>query len=64
MKKRSLFLITYLYVFGSMLVRAQTSNDLTLWYNKDAADVFMEFLQSDEALDVFKVAGFTVNSQQ
>ncbi|CUO46660.1 Molybdate-binding periplasmic protein precursor [Roseburia inulinivorans] len=32
--------------------------------NKDAADVFMEFLQSDEALDVFKVAGFTVNSQQ
>ena len=32
--------------------------------NKDAADAFMEFLQSDEALDVFKVAGFTVNSQQ
>ena len=32
--------------------------------NKDAADVFMEFLQSDEALDVFKAAGFTVNSQQ
>ena len=32
--------------------------------NKDAADAFMEFLQSDEALDVFKAAGFTVNSQQ
>ena len=32
--------------------------------NKDAAEAFMEFLQSDEALDVFKVAGFTVNSQQ
>ena len=32
--------------------------------NKDAADAFMEFLQSDEALDVFKVVGFTVNSQQ
>ena len=31
---------------------------------KDAADAFMEFLQSDEALDVFKVEGFTVNSQQ
>ena len=31
--------------------------------NKDAADAFMEFLQSDEALDVFKAAGFTVNSQ-
>ena len=32
--------------------------------NRDAADAFMEFLQSDEALDVFKAAGFTVNSQQ
>ena len=32
--------------------------------NKDAADAFMEFLQSDEALDVFKAAGFTVNSQE
>ncbi|MFW5555538.1 MAG: molybdate ABC transporter substrate-binding protein [Roseburia inulinivorans] len=30
-------------------------------YGKEA---FMEFLQSDEALDVFKAAGFTVNSQQ
>ena len=32
--------------------------------NRDAADAFMEFLQSDEALDVFKAAGFTVNSQE
>ena len=32
--------------------------------NRDAADAFMEFLQSDEALDVFKAAGFSVNSQQ
>ena len=32
--------------------------------NRDAADAFMEFLQSNEALDVFKAAGFTVNSQE
>ena len=32
--------------------------------NKDAADAFMEFLQSGEALDVFKAAGFTVNAQE
>ena len=32
--------------------------------NKDAADAFMEFLQSDEALDVFKAAGFSVNAQE
>ena len=29
--------------------------------NKDAADAFMEFLQSDEALAVFKEAGFSIN---
>ena len=32
--------------------------------NKDAADAFMEFLQSGEALDVFKAAGFSVNAQE
>ena len=32
--------------------------------NEDAADSFMEFLQSGEALDVFKAAGFSVNAQE
>ena len=32
--------------------------------NKDAAEAFMEFLQSGEALDVFKAAGFSVNAQE
>jgi alpha-L-fucosidase 2 len=44
MKTRSLFFIVYLFAFESLLVHAQTPGDLTLWYNKDAADVFTDAL--------------------
>lgn len=35
--------------------------ELTETKNKDAADAFMEFLQTEEALKVFEEAGFTIN---
>src|SRR6478752_5549635 len=44
MKKTSLFLTSVGVFLLSILVHAQTPDDLTLWYSKDAADVFTDAL--------------------